>query len=167
MIYNVIEWCSKAIIGLYHQWFPEEQQLPMRVKDGLDEQQVTASMMKFDGEEDPWAWDYSAHPYTAAEQNEIVQLKQMEAYLPVLLNNPVVDQQKLVKKLLDLAEQPSGRPTEAGQEAVGPSARARTLGSPAASAHGTTRRTTSPRRGRAGHGRGRNAARNGATFTGR
>jgi hypothetical protein len=106
MIYNVIEWCSKAIIGLYHQWFPEEQQLPMRVKDGLDEQQVTASMMKFDGEEDPWAWDYSAHPYTAAEQNEIVQLKQMEAYLPVLLNNPVVDQQKLVKKLLDLLHAP-------------------------------------------------------------
>lgn len=106
MIYNLIEWGARAVIGLYHQWFPEDQLLPMRITDGLQEEQVTASMIGFMEDDDPWAWDYSAHPYTAAEQNEIVQLKQMEAYLPVLLGNPAVDQRKLVERLLELLHAP-------------------------------------------------------------
>lgn len=106
VIYNVIEWMSKSIVGLYHQFMTPDSELPLRIADNLDEQQVTASMLSFTEGDDPWSWDYTAHPYTAAEQNEIVKLKQLEVYLPVLAGNPNVDQRKLIGHLLDLLHVP-------------------------------------------------------------
>lgn len=106
VVYNMIEWCSSATIALYHQWLPIEQAIPMRIADGFDEVEVTSEMLGFEDKDDPWSWDYTAHPYTAAEQNEIVKLKQLEAYLPVLMGNPNVDQRELIKMLLELLHAP-------------------------------------------------------------
>lgn len=106
VIYNIIEWCARAVVSMYHQFLDPEDNIPMRLMEGADEEQVTGNMLDFDDEDDPWTWDFTAHPYTAAEQNEVVMLKQLETYLPVLIQNPAVDQRKLVAKLLDLLHAP-------------------------------------------------------------
>lgn len=131
VVYNVIEWCARAVVAMYHQFLKPEDSIPMRLMDGVDEEAVTATMLDFAEDDDPWTWDYTAHPYTAAEQNEVVMLKQLETYLPVLLQNPAVDQRKLVAKLLDLLHAPE---LLADPEAAAPAMPGMAPGAPGADA---------------------------------
>ena len=52
-------------------------------------------------------YDYEAVPFSAPEANRVVLLKQLERFAPVLLNNPLVDQNKLMQQLLDLLLMPN------------------------------------------------------------
>lgn len=105
-VYNLISWTAKAVVGLFQEFMDEDMHIPMRLLDGEDEQMITAELLAF-GEktEDPWSYDYAANPYNASEQNDVVQLKQLETFLPILVQAASVGQvdiRELVKKLLDL-----------------------------------------------------------------
>lgn len=111
VIYHALEWAAKSVIGLYQEFMPEDEALPLRVDDDLPAQEVTRELLQF-GEEnprDPWAFDYDVHPYSAEEANSVVQLKQLEGFLPVFLQGVaagVVDPKKLFEKLAELLKMP-------------------------------------------------------------
>jgi hypothetical protein len=116
VIYNTIEWCSKAVIALYQERMEPDSKIPIRLIDGAKETELTRELMGFEGDEnedgelvprgdDPWTYDYSANPYNASEQNDTVVLKQLEVFLPVLSEQVAagnIDGRKLTKKLLEL-----------------------------------------------------------------
>ena len=52
----------------------------------------------------PLQYDYMAIPYSPTENHRLVQLQKLQQYLPMLLQSPAVDQEKLVIKLLDLLQ---------------------------------------------------------------
>ena len=59
--------------------------------------------------EDPWSFDYEALPYNAAEMNSVVQLKQMEVMMPILMQGVqagYVGMGPLMKKLLENMDMP-------------------------------------------------------------
>lgn len=110
-VYNVIEWASRAAIGLFHEFMDDELQIPIRIADDLDETMVTREMLNFpeNSPDDPWAYDYESHPYNASELNDVVRLKQFEAFMPILLQAAeagIIDMRELMKKLLELLHLP-------------------------------------------------------------
>ena len=144
VVYDVIEWSSASIVGLYQEFMDPDEKIPVRTLDTDKEEELTAELLEFgEGADDVWAWDYNSHPYTAAEQNEVVQLKMMETYMPVLqagLGDGTIDKRKFYKKMLELLHMPElmgepqaapqaappgmppapGAPPPAGPEGVGP-----------------------------------------------
>ena len=109
-VYDVMEWTAGAILALYQQFMDPESEIPVRVMDTEDEKLLTKELLQFgDDADDTWGWDYKAHPYTAAEQNEIVQLKQLEQLLPTLqlgIESGAIDGRKFFKKMLELLHMP-------------------------------------------------------------
>lgn len=109
-IYDIIEWVAGAVVSLYQEYMDPNSTIPIRVMDTEEETELTRELLDFsDDADDPWAWDYQAHPYTAAEANDVVQLKQMETYMPVLLQGMqvgIIDPRKMFKKMLELLHMP-------------------------------------------------------------
>ena len=109
-IYKVITWCAQATLALYQEFLPAEEQLPLRLEEEANEQMLTRELLAFgDKAEDPWSYDYAAHPYNAAEMNSVVQLKQMEVMMPILLQGVQsghVPMGGLIKKLLENMDMP-------------------------------------------------------------
>ena len=55
-----------------------------------------------DSSEDPLDFDYDALPYSPTENHKLIQLQKFQQYLPLLLEAPNVNKEKLITKLLDL-----------------------------------------------------------------
>lgn len=110
-VYNVIAWAARSVVGLFQEFMDEGQHIPARLVDGADEVLINREMMSFpEKADDPWTYDYAAHPFNASELNDVVQLKQFEVFLPVLLQAAAeghLDQRELYKKLLDLLHMPN------------------------------------------------------------
>jgi len=109
VIYDLVSWQAQAIIGLYEEFLAEEEILPVRLLGSPEVVQVTrASMMAREvlaerGEE-PLEYDYEAVPYSPTENNRLVQLRNLSQYFELLAASPVVDQDALVRKLLELLQ---------------------------------------------------------------
>ena len=54
--------------------------------------------------EEPLEYDYMAVPYSPTENNKLVQLKNVQQFFPLLSQAPNVDQQGLIRKLLELLQ---------------------------------------------------------------
>jgi len=108
-IYDLVSWQSKAIVGLYEEFLSEDEVLPIRLLGTVSSLEVTrASMMAREvlsarGEE-PLEYDYEAVPYSPTENNRLVQLRNLSQFFPLLQESPVVDQQRLTRKLLELLQ---------------------------------------------------------------
>jgi hypothetical protein len=127
-IYNVIEWAAKSVLALYAEFLPADSNIPLKLSNGTHED-INRLMLAFkdfdeDGKVDgdsPWDFDFRALPYNADEANTVVQLKKMEAFLPLLQGSQMVDQKKLMQALVDLLklgdimapDQPPAPPTGA------------------------------------------------------
>jgi len=103
VVYDVMIETSNRVIGLFAQFLEDEDRIYTRMLSG-DTVIVTPRLLGFDDDADydPNAWDYEAHAFNAQEGNDVVQLKSLEAFLPVLINSPAVNQTGLMHKLLDL-----------------------------------------------------------------
>ena len=110
-VYNIISWAARAVVGLFQEFMDEDQHIPARLREGSDESLINREMLKFPEQtDDPWTYDYAAHPFNASELNDVVQLKQFEVFLPVLLQAAAeghLDQRELYRKLLDLLHMPN------------------------------------------------------------
>jgi hypothetical protein len=109
-VYKIISWCAKAVVALYQEFLPVEESLPLRLAVEGTEAMLTRELLAF-GErtEDPWSFDYEALPYNAAEMNSVVQLKQMEVMMPILMQGVqagYVGMGPLMKKLLENMDMP-------------------------------------------------------------
>ena len=92
-------------IGLYEEYLPVDTKLPIRLTDSrkvLEATRETLSMRASRRPSEPLEFDYVAVPYSPTENHRLVQLQKLQQYMPLLLQSPAVDQEKLIMKLLDL-----------------------------------------------------------------
>ena len=96
------------IIGLYEEFLPSDTILPLRLTDSRGVLEVTRESLRVRDErnpqEGPMDYDYSAVPYSPTENHSLIQLQKVQQYLPLLLESPQVNKEKLVLKLLELLQ---------------------------------------------------------------
>lgn len=96
------------IVGLYEEFLPNDTILPLRLTDSREILEVTRESLRVrderNAEEGPMDYDYSAIPYSPTENHSLIQLQKVQQYLPLLLESPQVDKEKLVLKLLELLQ---------------------------------------------------------------
>lgn len=108
-IYDLIGWESQAIVGLYEEYLADDEILPVRMLSNPRVLEITRQSMQAreilsaQGEE-PLEYDYMAVPYSPTENNKLVQLKNVQQFFPILSQAPNVDQQGLIRKLLELLQ---------------------------------------------------------------
>lgn len=108
-IYDLISWQSQAITGLYEEFLADDEILPVRMNTQQDLLEITRTSMQArevlasNGEE-PLEYDYVAVPYSPTENNKLVQLKNIQQFFDLLAQAPNVDQQGLIRKLLELLQ---------------------------------------------------------------
>jgi hypothetical protein len=96
------------IVGLFEEFLPNDTILPLRLTDSREILEVTRESLRArderNPEEGPMDYDYSAIPYSPTENHSLIQLQKVQQYLPLLLESPQVDKEKLVLKLLELLQ---------------------------------------------------------------
>lgn len=108
-VYDLIGAMAKNAVGLYEEFLPEDRVLPVRLMDTTETLDITRASMRAReilaarGEE-PLDYDYEAVPYSPAENNRLVQLRNIQQFLPVLQQAQNVNQEKLIVKLADLLQ---------------------------------------------------------------
>ena len=108
MIEDNIQELATRIIGLYEEFLEGDKRLAIRLMDTHKVLEMTRESLKLrtnrDPYQDPLEYDYIALPYSPTENHKLVQLQKLQQYMPLLLQSPAVDQEKLVTKLLDLLQ---------------------------------------------------------------
>ena len=103
---DTIKDLSKRVIGLYEEYLDPNSTLPVRLTDSKDVLKATRESLRLRAEspksEEPLDFDYDALPYSPTENHKLIQLQKFQQYLPLLLEAPNVDKQKLIVKLADL-----------------------------------------------------------------
>lgn len=109
-VHLITQWAAEVTVQLWMEFMDEEAQIPTRLMDGVDGQALTRELLEFgDKTDDPWAYDYTAHPFNASELNDVVKLKQFETLLPVLLQGIAtgdISSRKLFENLTELMHMP-------------------------------------------------------------
>tara|TARA_R100000664_G_scaffold22408_2_gene31877 strand:+ start:1456 stop:3255 length:1800 start_codon:yes stop_codon:yes gene_type:complete len=105
---DVVQELAVRVVELYEEFLDEETVLPVRLTDSQQVLEVSRMSLALKDErpehEGPMDYDYTAIPYSPTENHRLVQLQKLQQYLPLLLQSPAVDQEKLVIKLLDLLQ---------------------------------------------------------------
>jgi len=105
---DIIRAMSQRIVAVYEEFLPSDTRLPIRLTDSQEVLEVTRETLKFRDERDPGQmpldYDYETIPYSPTENHRLVQLQKLQQYMPLLLQSPAVDQEKLIMKLLDLLQ---------------------------------------------------------------
>lgn len=105
---DVVQDLAIRVIELYEEFLSDETILPVRLTDSKQVLEVSRESLAMKDErpeyENPMDYDYVAIPYSPTENHRLVQLQKLQQYLPLLLQSPAVDQEKLVIKLLDLLQ---------------------------------------------------------------
>ena len=106
MVEDVVVELAEYIVGLYEEFLPADTELPVRLTDSQKVLEVTRESLEFAKDrpihDNPLDYDYAAIPYSPTEDHKLVQLQKLQQYLPLLIEAPNVDKEKLVIKLLDL-----------------------------------------------------------------
>ena len=108
-IYDLINWQSQGIVGLYEEFLADDEILPIRLLGNAETLEITrASMLAREVQasrgEDPLEYDYEAVAYSPTENNRLVQLRTLQQFFPLLSESPDVDQSTLIKKLAELLQ---------------------------------------------------------------
>lgn len=131
LMFEVVQWMAECIIAFYFEFLEDADVLPVRVHDGepldISRERIGAGLKAAMGQRGVLDYDYEVVAYSAAENNRLIQLRNISQYKDVLFNNPAVDQRKLMSRLLDLLQmkdiltpaQPQAMP---GVQAAAPSA---------------------------------------------
>lgn len=118
-IYDLVKWAAIAIIGLYEEYLDPNDPLPVRLLDSdevldLTPDGIGARKPEYDDQgeeldpsslEDPLDYDYEVSAYSPAENNKLLQLRQLQELFPVLAQGVqpgFVDGAKLYKAVLEL-----------------------------------------------------------------
>jgi len=108
MIEDNITSAASQIIGLYEEFLEEDTLLAVRLMDTHQVLQVTRGTLRLKTDrnpvEEPLDFDYVAIPYSPTENHKLVQLQKLQQYMPLLLQSPAIDQEKLIFKLLELLQ---------------------------------------------------------------
>jgi hypothetical protein len=116
MVNQTVLFMASAVVGLYEEFLGPDEALPVRL-GGAEFLEVSRAMMQSrdpdktraaeaagQAPEEPLAIDYKVVPYSPVENSKVAQLRKLREFMPVLFGNPMVDQQKLIAKLVELIE---------------------------------------------------------------
>ena len=105
---DMVESIAHRVVGLYEEYLPDDTLLPMRLTGSQQVMEATRVELAFREDrpagEGPMDFDYVAMPYSPTENKRLMQLQKLQQYLPLLMQSPAVDQEKLIVKLLDLLQ---------------------------------------------------------------
>lgn len=108
MIEDNIQALAGDIIGLYEEFLEDDRTLAVRLMDTHRVMEISRESLQLKGDrnplEEPLEFDYIAIPYSPTENHKLVQLQKLQQYMPLLLQSPAIDQEKLITKLLDLLQ---------------------------------------------------------------
>tara|TARA_Y100001963_G_scaffold155732_1_gene247635 strand:- start:1982 stop:2830 length:849 start_codon:yes stop_codon:yes gene_type:complete len=104
---DTVKWMAMAAISMYEELLPEGSDLPVRLTDSTDVLVANRKAMEMNEvnaseARSILAYDYESVAYSPTENNRLIQLRNLNQYLPVLMQAPNVDKTKLIAKLLDL-----------------------------------------------------------------
>jgi hypothetical protein len=103
---DLVRKLGNSVIGLYEEFLDEGTVLPIRLTDSREVLEVTREALGVRDSrrptEHPMDFDYEAVPYSPTENHRLVQLQKLQQYLPLLMQSPEVDKERLVVKLLEL-----------------------------------------------------------------
>jgi hypothetical protein len=103
---DIVRALGNMVIGLYEEFLHEDTMLPVRLTDSREVLTITREALGVREERSPYEhpmdFDYDAVPYSPTENHRLVQLQKIQQYMPLLVESPQVDKEKLVVKLLDL-----------------------------------------------------------------
>jgi|TARA_R110000744_G_scaffold43517_2_gene97548 hypothetical protein len=108
LIEDVVRELALRVVGLYEEFLGDDTILPVRLTGSQKVLEVSRESLAMkeerSPEEHPMEYDYTAIPYSPTENHRLVQLQKLQQYLPMLIQSPMVDQEKLVVKLLELLQ---------------------------------------------------------------
>jgi len=103
---DAVRGLSERVLSLYEEFLDPESKLPIRLTDSREVLTVSRETLRMRPERDPAEqsldYDYTAIPYSPTENHKLVQLQKLQQYLPLLIESPAVDKEKLIHKLLAL-----------------------------------------------------------------
>ena len=115
-VYQIVSWMAEGALMLWEENLGEGDNLNVRVDDiapyeDIDRQSLgMVGVSEVDWTDSVKLYEYEAIPYSATENNRLVQLQQIQEWLPVLSGNPAlmpfVDIAKLMRRLLELLNIP-------------------------------------------------------------
>jgi hypothetical protein len=104
----VVSSLAHRVVGLYEEYLPPDTELPIRLTDSQQVLEVTRETLiarpDRNDSENSLEYDYEAIPYSPTENHRLIQLQKIQQYMPLLLQSPSVDKEKLIIKLLDLLQ---------------------------------------------------------------
>ena len=109
-VYDVLSWLAEATVGLYEEFMPDNETLHIRLVGRqqtvtVDRDAAGFQELKAELGETPLDYDYEAVPYSSAENNRLVQLRNLRENWNALMlgvQTGTVDQTALMDKLLEL-----------------------------------------------------------------
>jgi len=114
---DIVVSLAEATVGLYEEFLEEDSVLPIRLTDRVEALEVTrASILAEEG--GALSYDYEASAYSPTENNRLTQLKNVQAFLPILAQAPNVDQEALFAKLLELLQMKDVMKEGSGEDAA-------------------------------------------------
>ena len=104
---DLVRTLAEATIALYEEFLPADSDLPLRLTDSPEVLEANRESMRMRDinvgrGSSIMDYDFESVPYSPTENNRLVQLRNLNQYLPILAEAPNVDSKKLVLKLLDL-----------------------------------------------------------------
>lgn len=127
LVYDVVSWLAEAVVALFEEFMADNETLNIRLVGRqetvrVDRDAAGFQELKAELGESPLDYDYEAVPYSSAENNRLVQLRNLrENWEPLMLGVQAgtVDQTALMDKLLellmmaDIAADPTQAPPQA------------------------------------------------------
>ncbi len=98
---DVIAQIAINTIALFEEFLEPTSQIAARVADSREPVVISRENIG-SAEAGGYDYDYEAIAYSPAENNKLAQLRSIQSFLPVLMQAPNVDKNRLVSKLLDL-----------------------------------------------------------------
>lgn len=100
---DFIEDLALAVIQLWEQFMDDDARI-MAMVDRMTMGSVISreDLFPINYDTDEHAFIYRSIAHSPTENHRLVQLQQLQSYMPVLLENPAIDQVKLTKKLCEL-----------------------------------------------------------------
>ena len=98
---DVIAQLAINTIALFEEYLEPDSQIAARVS-GINKPIMITRETMGQAEAGAMDYDYEAIAYSPAENNKLAQLRSVQAFLPVLMQAPNVNKERLVTKLLDL-----------------------------------------------------------------
>jgi hypothetical protein len=120
VIYDAIAWSARAVVGLLRQFMKagdraatgdEElpQSIPVELPSG-ELKRYDAIELGLTAEDEPFAFQYEAHPYDALAEDDIAQLKKLEKLLPVFQQwaaEGIIDVHQMASDLAEMLHFPN------------------------------------------------------------